>query len=735
MKVLYLSSVFPKRSETFVYREVLGLRDKGINVGVASLYPPEEDFTDEALNALASESLTVYGNGYANLLRDAVAFLLLHPLRASGVLGVAAIDAIFANDVAFLYRPKIILQGLAALGLARRVAEQEKNSADDKSYTHLHIHMAHAAATIGMYTARALGIPFSFTGHAADLFRERCLLREKLERAGFVACISEWHRSWYRDIVDRSDSEFPLIRCGVSVPPPQVTRSPDPGLRILAVSRLVKKKGIDVLIDACRILDSDGFKISCTIAGEGPESDRLQKLAKGLPVEFVGPVDHRDVPALLNRADVFVLPCRMAEDGDRDGIPVVLMEAMAKGICTLAGDLPAIRELIVDNQCGCLIPPSNSGFLAQRLRELSGDPVRRSALGSAGRHRVMEEFSSEMNLDRLEIKLSGAPRTFQERRSDRAMDSNSGRYFLVTACRDEGKYARRCINSILSQSVPPDLWVIVDDGSSDETPSILAEYAAKHSLIKILRREDRGKRAVGPGVVDAFYAGMNTVPIKDFEFLCKCDLDLDLPPQYFETLIRRMTENSNIGTCSGKAYFEKNGRHISEKCGDEMSVGMTKFYRISCFNDIGGFVREVMWDGIDCHRCRMFGWVACSWDDPDLRFVHLRPMGSSQKGILTGRMRHGFGQYFMGTGLLYMTVSALFRFAHPPFILGGLAMWWGYVRSLLKRMPRYDDLEFRQFLRRYQLRCLLSGKKTATEKVHAGAMESFQKQDLLPSCE
>ena len=106
-----------------------------------------------------------------------------------------------------------------------------------------------------------------------------------------------------------------------------------------------------------------------------------------------------------------------------------------------------------------------------------------------------------------------------------------------------------------------------------------------------------------------------------------------------------------------------------------MSVGMTKFYRVACFQQIGGFVREVMWDGIDCHRCRMLGWIACSWDDEsDLRFLHLRPMGSSQTGILTGRMRHGFGQYFMGTSFPYMSASALLRMLHPPYVLGGMAI-------------------------------------------------------------
>lgn len=295
------------------------------------------------------------------------------------------------------------------------------------------------------------------------------------------------------------------------------------------------------------------------------------------------------------------------------------------------------------------------------------------------------------------------------------------RYVLITPCRDESAYARRSLDSVLNQTVPPALWVIVDDGSTDATPAILAEYAAKAPWIRIVRREDRGRRAVGPGVIDAFYAGLDTIRMEEFDFLCKFDLDLDIPPRYFEILMRRMADEPRLGTCSGKPYFESGGRLISEKCGDEMSVGMTKFYRTSCFREIGGFVREVMWDGIDCHRCRMLGWIACSWDDPDIRFVHLRPMGSSQQSIWVGRMRHGFGQYFMGTGLPYMTASSIFRMAHPPYVLGGLAMWWGFVRSALQGKPRYGDLEFRAFLRRYQMDCLLRGKTKATAALDAKA--------------
>ena len=147
--------------------------------------------------------------------------------------------------------------------------------------------------------------------------------------------------------------------------------------------------------------------------------------------------------------------------------------------------------------------------------------------------------------------------------------------------------------------------------------------------------------------------------------------------------------------------------------GGENSVGMTKLYRTSCFRDIGGFVREVLWDGIDGHRCRMRGWTAVSWDDPELRFVHLRPMGSSQTSVWTGRMRHGYGQWFMGTGFAYMFASAVFRMTQRPYVVGGVGMLWGWVRSALRREPRYPDLEFRRFLRRYQWRALLLGKRRA----------------------
>ena len=295
-------------------------------------------------------------------------------------------------------------------------------------------------------------------------------------------------------------------------------------------------------------------------------------------------------------------------------------------------------------------------------------------------------------------------------------------YALISPCRNEAEYMRRTLDSVVAQTVRPDLWLIVDDGSSDATPEILAEYAAAHDWIRVAEKPDRGHRAVGPGVIEAFYFGLDQIDVTAFDQICKLDLDLDLPPRYFEILIQRMADNPRIGTCSGKPYYRTPAGDLkSEKCGDEMSVGMTKFYRTACFQDIGGFIREVMWDGIDCHKARQLGWIACSWDEPDLRFEHLRAMGSSQKNILAGRRRHGRGQHFMGSDPLYFIATAVFRMAHRPVVIGGLSMLVGYFSAMLRGQPQLDDPPLRRFIRAYQRRALIVGKAKAVEEIMARA--------------
>ena len=303
------------------------------------------------------------------------------------------------------------------------------------------------------------------------------------------------------------------------------------------------------------------------------------------------------------------------------------------------------------------------------------------------------------------------------------------RYVLISPCRDEAPHMRRTLESVAAQTVLPSLWVLIDDGSTDETSKVLEDYARKLPYLRVVRRSDRGRREVGPGVIEAFYDGLKTLNLDDFDYLCKLDMDLELPPRYFELLMVRMEREPRLGTCSGKPWFihPRTGEKTPEVCGDDISVGMTKFFRVACFREIGGFVREVMWDGIDCHRARMRGWHAESVDDEDLRFMHLRPMGSSQgRGLWSGRVRAGRGQYFMGTSPLYYLAVAIYRLLKHPVLYGSIAMLWGYFSSQLKGLPRFGDPDFRRFLRRYQHLCLTRGKAAATRKIARERVAAWQ---------
>ncbi|WP_147114286.1 glycosyltransferase family A protein [Tateyamaria sp. syn59] len=290
-------------------------------------------------------------------------------------------------------------------------------------------------------------------------------------------------------------------------------------------------------------------------------------------------------------------------------------------------------------------------------------------------------------------------------------------YILISPCKNEGAYIEKTLISIRDQTVPPAQWIIVDDGSTDNSAEIIEKYLPSMPYIKVVNRP-KGERRVGGGVIEAFNTGLAAVDVADYEYLCKLDVDLDLPPRYFEILLERMAADPRLGTASGKAYYMHpiTNERKSELCGDEASVGMTKFYRRTCFEEIGGFVAEVGWDGYDCHRARWFGWRAISWNDPDLQFIHLRPMGSSQKSIYRGRIRHGKGQFHLGAHPLFFTLSSLYRSVRQrPYVTGTLFSIYGYMKAWLQGEKRFGDRDMTAFIRAYQMRALRSGKAEAAE--------------------
>ncbi len=304
------------------------------------------------------------------------------------------------------------------------------------------------------------------------------------------------------------------------------------------------------------------------------------------------------------------------------------------------------------------------------------------------------------------------------------------RYVLITPCRDEADYLQKTIDSIGAQSVPPTKWLVVDDGSTDETPEILARAQEKYEFLQVIRREDRGRRSVGPGVVDAFYTGLDSIDLDDYDYVCKLDGDLEFGPNYFERLMEKFEADPQLGNLSGKLFLRYGDKLVEERLRDDNAVGPAKFYRVDCFRSIGGFVRQVSWDGIDGHMCRMHGWVPAALNEEELQIVHLRRMGSSEVSFWEGRKRYGRGKYFMGSRLYYVLAITFYRMFERPFIVSGIGILVGFVQAALSGESRYEDPNYLKFFRRYELESLVLGRARTMNKYNDLARSSLKEVPL-----
>ena len=340
-RIAYLAPEIPALSATFVYHEILALREKGFDVLPLSVHPPASPATEECARALAAETVLLYPLGAASFLAAAVVCKLRHPLRyvttAVMLLGDMATLGFFSRAAAGLF-----YRFLAAARLARIL--------EAYGCRHLHVHFAHVPTDIAMYAARLAGITFSFTSHANDLFERGWLLKEKVARAAWAMTISEYNR---RFLVSQGadGAKIAIVRCGVDVGrfDRRMGEMPDLPPVIGSLGRLVEKKGFDTLVAAAGILARSGKVFRVEIAGDGPLKASLLKQAEqegvGGLITFLGPVANDAVPGWLAGLNQFVLPCRIDSNGDMDGIPVALMEAHEKAVVT-AADREAFRLLV-----------------------------------------------------------------------------------------------------------------------------------------------------------------------------------------------------------------------------------------------------------------------------------------------------------------------------------------------------------------------------------------------------
>jgi biofilm PGA synthesis N-glycosyltransferase PgaC len=288
----------------------------------------------------------------------------------------------------------------------------------------------------------------------------------------------------------------------------------------------------------------------------------------------------------------------------------------------------------------------------------------------------------------------------------------NNRYIIISPVRNEEAYLPNTVQAIIEQTIRPMAYILVDDGSTDRTSEIIKQASQDNPWIHYVGRPDRGERKVGPGVIEAFYDGYEEIKDKEFDYICKMDGDLTIGPGYFETLFNKFDKDPHLGSASGKLFLDLGkGNLIEERITDESVLGGLLCLRRKCFEDIGGFIREVMWDGIAFHRSRMAGWRTWSFRDPELMIYDHRLMGSSSKSIYHGRIRWGWGQYFMGTHPLYILVVGLYRMVERPFILGGILIVMGYLKGWIIGSKRYDHPGFRKSLHAWQLERLKLGKR------------------------
>ncbi len=277
---------------------------------------------------------------------------------------------------------------------------------------HVHAHFANHPAAAAFIIHRLTGIPYSFTAHGSDLHMDRHMLREKVAEAAFVVPISNYNKEL---IVDECGEQYRdkivVIHCGVDtlVFQPVARRSSTGPLAILSIGTLHEVKGQAYLVEACRLLAERGVDFVCNFVGDGPDRQMLAaQIAKaGLSerVHLLGRRTREEIAGLLQNADVVVAPSVPTSSGKREGIPVVLMEAMGSGVAVVASGISGIPELVEHEASGLLTAPRDASSIADALERLEREPALRQRLGLAGREKVLHEFDLATNAAALAVRF------------------------------------------------------------------------------------------------------------------------------------------------------------------------------------------------------------------------------------------------------------------------------------------------------------------------------------------
>lgn len=412
LKVAYVMSRFPRLSETFVLFEMIALESEGAVVELFPLIRERADVVHPEAQPFV-ERMHYEKAGSPRVARSNLRWLRHEPRRYLRTLASVVWET--RGSLNFFFG------GLAAFPKIAHYAREMQQLGVD----HVHCHFANHPALAGFVIRRLTGIPYSFTAHGSDLHVDRTMLGSKVADAAFVVTVSEYNR---RMIVEecapgQSTDHVHVLHCGVDtdVFAPRSPRETDgvsgaqPAVRLVCVGTLHEVKGQRYLLEACALLRDRGVEVSCVLIGDGPDRQMLEALCDELGldgvVDMVGRCTRDEIAEHISAAHALVAPSVPTSGGKREGIPVVLMEAMSAGLPVVSSRISGIPELVDDGVNGLLAEPFASSELADSLERLARDPELRSRLGAAARETVLAEFDVASNArSLLDLIRSGARR-------------------------------------------------------------------------------------------------------------------------------------------------------------------------------------------------------------------------------------------------------------------------------------------------------------------------------------
>ncbi|MET1256763.1 glycosyltransferase family 4 protein [Aliikangiella maris] len=392
MKIAYIVSLFPCWSETFIVREITNLKKNGHEVDIVSLKHPSEDLVQSDAKALIDS--VIYPAKGLSLLFNILAQLILHPFKSLHMFWL-----LFSR---FIGKPEALLKSLATFFVTLSVLNKIKKL----ELEHIHAHWATYPSTAAFIIHKYLGIPYTFTFHAHDIFLEDHMLVDKFESCAFGVTISDFNINFIRDLLNRDyRSKIKIVHCGVDLTAQKYNVENRAENTVFTIGRLDEIKGFKYLVEACSLLKQKSVDFKCVIVGDGPLKPALlaQRKSLGLDedIEFLGAMPQEKIREFLGNVTLFVLPSVKTKEGNMDGVPVALMEAMASGTPVISTYISGIPELIKNEHNGLLVNPNNPEELANAIATLLADNAVRLKYAQQANQTIQESFCAEKEAIKL----------------------------------------------------------------------------------------------------------------------------------------------------------------------------------------------------------------------------------------------------------------------------------------------------------------------------------------------